>query len=118
MKEYKGYFEQLSKDRAQFEERVHSLEQENEDLKAEVKRLSSSLAISKEENLRMRTEVSDWLRKAENIENDKKTDRDYIAELEQVNFEHKTKISSLGSEIDILKHYVENQGFRNSEVFS
>lgn len=116
MKEYKGYFDQLSKDRAQFEEKVHSLEQENSELSSEVKRLSSSLAISKEENIRMRVEVAEWLKKAENIESNKKADQDYISELEQINFEQKTKISSLSSEIDILKHYVENQSFRNSEV--
>jgi len=64
----------------------------------------------------MRAEVSEWLKKADNVEKAKKTDEEYIAELEQINFEQKTKISSLSSEIDILKHYVESQSFRNSEV--
>ena len=117
VKEYKSFFDKLSKEKAQFEEQAHNLEEENSEIMTEMKRLTSSLSQVKEENARMKNDVSEWIKKLENYEKFKSADQENISELENLNFEQKTKISGLTSELEILKHYIENQTHRNSEVF-
>ena len=117
VKEYKSFFDKLSKEKAQFEEQAHNLEEENSEIMTEMKRLTSSLSQVKEENARMKNDVSEWIKKLENYKKFKSADQENISELENLNFEQKTKISGLTSELEILKHYIENQTHRNSEVF-
>ncbi len=116
MKEYKSFFDKLSKEKAQFEEQANSLEQENSELMAEVKKNSANVLQVREENTRLKSELGEIVKKFEWTEKGKTSDRDKINELEELKFEQTTKISSLTSELEILKHYIENQTHRNSEV--
>jgi hypothetical protein len=116
VKEYKSFFDKLSKEKAQFEEQANSLEQENSELMAEVKKNSANVLQVREENTRLKSELGEIVKKFEWTEKGKTSDRDKINELEELKFEQTTKISSLTSELEILKHYIENQTHRNSEV--